>query len=112
MSKPSQDCAYFASKRVIAFACAVEPLALSVFWPPQLAGAPPVEAPPAPGVLLSLPQADSTSALAATRLSAAACRLIFTWILQVGQTSGSRRRPPLSADARCRGWTHAPVEVN
>jgi hypothetical protein len=78
------------TKRVIAFACAVEPLAFNVFLPPQLTPDDDA-APEAPldalvpdedeDELLLLPHAANTSALAATRLSAAPDRLSFTELL-------------------------------
>ena len=70
------------TKRVIAFACAEEPLAFSASLPPHsLAGATsPAVPPPLVGVeaLLSLPHADNSKAPAASRLSAAPVRLGFT----------------------------------
>jgi hypothetical protein len=61
---------------VIALSCAVEPLALSVFLPPQLTFADDVldvELPPV--ALLSLPHADNTNAPVAKRLNTAPNRL-------------------------------------
>jgi hypothetical protein len=72
-------------KRVIALAWAVDPLALSVFFPPQLtfpddapdAPAAPVVPPPLLALLLSFPHPDNTSAAQARTLSAAPNRLSF-----------------------------------
>ena len=65
----------------MAFACAVEPLAFNVFWPPQLtcdADEPDVALDPDEDVLLLLPHADNTSEPAASTPNAAPNRLSFT----------------------------------
>jgi hypothetical protein len=69
--------------RVIAFACADDPLALSASLPPQSpAGCEPDSPDPDPDeVLSSLPHADSIKALAASRPNAAPDRFAFTKLL-------------------------------
>jgi hypothetical protein len=68
--------------RVIALACAVDPLAFSDCLPPQLTAEAELDPldplDPDEVVLLSLPQADSSKALAANKLSAAPDRLSVT----------------------------------
>jgi hypothetical protein len=100
------------TKRVIALAWAVDPLAFSVFFPPQSTfpnNAPAVELPPAalgklpPAVLLalfSLEHPDKSSAPVAKTLSAAPNRLGFNSVPSYRDEAGStvgmkrdRRRP-------------------
>jgi hypothetical protein len=71
--------------RVIAFACADDPLDFSVFLPPQSPAAadPDSPEPDLDDVLLSLPHPDSTRALVAITPSAAQDRFAFTKLLQI-----------------------------
>jgi hypothetical protein len=70
------------TKRVIAFAWAVDPLALSVFFPPQLTLADDLLVVPLPwlALLLSLPHADNIREQVASMLTAAPNRLNINWI--------------------------------
>src|SRR6516162_1905763 len=81
MDCPGQACSKALTKRVIAFAWAVEPLAFRVGLPPQItfAGDVPVVALP-PVVLLSPPHADNIAAPAARILSVAPNRLSLNQI--------------------------------
>jgi hypothetical protein len=67
------------TKRVIAFAWAVDPLALSVFFPPQLTLVDDLLVVPLV-LLLSLPHADNISEQVASMLTAAPNRLNINWI--------------------------------
>jgi len=75
--------------RVIAFACADDPLDLRVFLPPQSPAATDPDSPEPEfdpefdDVLLSLPHPDSTRALVAITPSAAQDRFAFTKLLQI-----------------------------
>jgi hypothetical protein len=70
------------TKRAIALACAVEPLAFSVCFPPQLTFDCDIADGVAPCVAsLLFPQPDSTSAPLASTLSAVLIRLIFKSVL-------------------------------
>jgi hypothetical protein len=63
------------TKRVIALAWAVDPLAFKVFFPPQLTCVAVVA--PGPVALLSVPHPDKSSAPVVRTLSAGPNRLIF-----------------------------------
>jgi hypothetical protein len=69
--------------RVIAFACADDPLAFSASLPPQSPAAcePDPPDPDPEEALLSLPHADNSKALAASRPNAAPDRFAFTKLL-------------------------------